>query len=322
VNWKEFVTDYLTFSKKERLGTLVVLGIVLLIFFLPAFISSSSGNKPIQNDTSWVAAVKQLQTYQDSTQQLKYVGTDQASAYQYDRSASPNENHTPRELFYFDPNTLSATDWKRLGLRDKTINTIHNYISKGGKFKKPEDLKKIYGLFADEFNRIAPYIRIVAANPESGYSTVSNTNEVKYKPGNAGSLRIKDVDINSADTTAFIALPGIGSKLAARIINFRDKLGGFFSINQIGEIYALPDSTFQKIKLYLKVETNAIKKININTAGIEELKAHPYIKYNFANSIIAYRNQHGPFTAIQDLKKIMIITDDVYSKMAPYLTIQ
>ena len=103
------------------------------------------------------------------------------------------------------------------------------------------------------------------------------------------------IDINTADTSAFISLPGIGSKLAARIVNFRDKLGGFYSIDQVGETFGLPDSTFQKIKQYLKLENTSIKKININTATVDELKAHPYIKYSVANPIIAYRNEHGPF---------------------------
>jgi DNA uptake protein ComE-like DNA-binding protein len=73
------------------------------------------------------------------------------------------------------------------------------------------------------------------------------------------------IDINSADTTSFIALPGIGSKLAARIINFRDKLGGFYSVAQVGETFGLPDSTFQKIKQYLKLENTVLPEKLIST---------------------------------------------------------
>jgi len=89
----------------------------------------------------------------------------------------------------------------------------------------------------------------------------------------------------------------------------------------VGETYGLPDSSFQKIRQYLKLETVSVRKININNATLDELKAHPYIRYNVANPIIAYRNEHGSFTRIDDLKKIMAVTDEVYNKISPYLTI-
>ena len=116
--------------------------------------------------------------------------------------------------------------------------------------------------------------------------------------------------------------PGIGSKLANRIITFREKLGGFYKVEQVAETFALPDSTFQKIKDKLIITNNEVKKLNINTAGLDELKIHPYIMYIIANAIVQYRNQHGNFSAISDIKKIMIITDDIYIKLSPYLTVK
>ena len=129
------------------------------------------------------------------------------------------------------------------------------------------------------------------------------------------------VDINTADTSAFIALPGIGNKLALRIVNFRDKLGGFYSIDQIGETYGLPDSVFRKIKPFLNLETNLVKKFNINTATKDEMKSHPYIKWNLANAIVEYRNQHGNFSSLEDLKKISLITTEVFDKIKFYLAL-
>jgi competence ComEA-like helix-hairpin-helix protein len=129
------------------------------------------------------------------------------------------------------------------------------------------------------------------------------------------------VDINTADTSAFIALPGIGNKLALRIVNFRDKLGGFYSIDQIGETYGLPDSVFRKIKPFLKFETNLVKKFNINTATKDEMKSHPYIKWNLANAIVEYRNQHGNFSSLEDLKKVSLITTEVFDKIKFYLAL-
>ena len=127
------------------------------------------------------------------------------------------------------------------------------------------------------------------------------------------------IDINLADTGAFIALPGIGSRLAERIVKFREKLGGFYSIEQIGEVYGLADTVFQKNKPLFQLSSRSFKKININTASLDELKAHPYIRFDIAKSIIAYREQHGAFTSIEDLKKLVLMTDAIYTKVYPYL---
>ncbi len=101
-------------------------------------------------------------------------------------------------------------------------------------------------------------------------STTAYTSQVFTAPEKKsfGSNNIS-IDINEADTTAFIALPGIGSKLAQRIINFRTKLGGFYSIDQVRETFGLPDSTFRKIQKQLTYHNSTIQKININALTIE-----------------------------------------------------
>ncbi len=131
----------------------------------------------------------------------------------------------------------------------------------------------------------------------------------------------KIIDINMADTTVFISLPGIGSKLATRIVTYREKLHGFHSVEQVAETFGLPDSTFQKIKPRLVVSDSAITKININKATAEDLKT-PYINYNLANIIFQYRVQHGPYKNLADLKKIMLIDDVLLNKISPYLTLE
>lgn len=324
VKWNEFVNDYLNFTRKERIGILIVAVFILIIYFLPTVLPSSVSSNPSQPDTAWIAAVKKLEIKDSSFSNDEYKNDDDGNsyAYQYDRKKSNSyENNVIKgELFNFDPNTTSSADWKRLGLRDKTIQTIQNYLSKGGHFYKPEDLQKVYGLYKNEYERLLPYVKI---EPKT---LISNEQFASSKPKDETPTKTyvakySVIDINSADTSAFISLPGIGSKLASRIITFRDKLGGFYSIDQIGETYGLPDSTFQKIKQYLKLDNSSVKKININTATVDELKAHPYIKFSLANPIIAYRNEHGEFSKIEDIKKVMAVTDEIYKKIAPYLTL-
>ena len=204
-------------------------------------------------------------------------------------------------------------------MRDKTNSTIQNYINKGGKFRSVEDLKKIYGLHDEEYERISPYVKI-----ENQVSDINNKTWPSSSFSNSSNKRNYHgdiIDINNADTTTFMQLPGIGGKLANRIITLRERLGGFFSVDQIAETYALQDSMFIKIKPFLKTNSE-VKKININTADVNILKQHPYIKWNLANAIIQYRNQHGAYKSVNDLQQIAIATPEMFKKIAPYLRIE
>ena len=320
MNWKEIIADYFTFTRRERIGIIITLLVIFYTGIFTLFLFFKRGQKLDLPDTTWITAIKKLEQ-KESYPDCRNHDDGENYAYQYDPSKTSNDNKPAGELFHFDPNTLSKEGWQKLGIRDRTIKTIENYLSKGGHFRKPEDLQRVYGLRKNEFERLAPFIKIQLESKEETKknSAVKNSLAENYVP--LKSYRSLPVDINSADTSAFIALPGIGSKLASRIINFRDKLGGFYSIEQVRETFGLPDSTFQKIKENLALTTSSIKKININTATTDELKSHPYIKWNIANTVIAYRNEHGAFSNIEDIKKIMIITNDVYTKVAPYLSV-
>jgi len=319
MKWKQIVADYFTFSQKDRVAIICLVFLILIIFFLPQIISTPSKSTLVATDTALLKATELLNQDDSSGYPVGEMPEETNSYYyQFDRTKSAYFSNSTPELFYFDPNTLSVAGWQKLGVRDKTITTIQNYLGKGGIIKKPEDLKKIYGLSLKEYERLAPFIKIIS--PEKN-SYAGNSFEKKGVPKSI-SPKYNEIEINTADTTAFIALPGIGSKLAFRIINFREKLGGFYSIEQISETFGLPDSTFQKIKQYLKLENSFLRKININTATVDELKAHPYIRYSLANPIVAYRNQHGAFEKIDDLKKIMVVTDELYNKISPYLAIE
>jgi len=316
--WKQFVSQYLNFTRKERRGIITLLALIIFFILVPFLYPLFIKSKPVNAESFKKEIASLTIQQQDSVKPYAQKNYDDDNFPNYYQPSEKNftEKKINGELFYFDPNTASPADWQKLGLRDKTIITIQNYLSKGGHFYKPEDIGKIWGLHADEVQRLLPYVLIVPK--ENNYSQKNYEAKTYEKAGNTPTV----IDVNIADTTAFIALPGIGSKLAQRIINFRDKLGGFYTTVQVAETYGLPDSTFQKIKSRLSVSTAAIKKININTAAVDEMKTHPYIRYNLANAIVQYRSQHGNFTAVADIKKIMMVTDDIFVKAAPYLTVE
>lgn len=313
--WREFLKDYFNFTKKERKGIIYTIALILILilfsFFSPYFIK----RQPIDH-AQFEKEIAQLRA-DSSTKKLYASNAD--DEYFNDRTSYQFIKNKKVKAFFFDPNTATVNDWLRLGIKQRTAETIQKYIAKGGRFHQPEDLKKIWGLGKDDIDRLLPYVTI--KNPEKGFQFAKNKEYTEPNPTYT-SRTIEKIDINLADTTAFIALPGIGSKLSKRIIAFREKLGGFYSINQVAETYLLPDSTFQKVKPYLVVGSTSIKRININTASVNEMKAHPYIRYNLANTIFQYRQQHGNFNSIEGIKKILIITDEIYLKIAPYLIVE
>lgn len=127
------------------------------------------------------------------------------------------------------------------------------------------------------------------------------------------------LDINTADSALWEALPGIGPVLAGRIVRFRDKLGGFYAISQIGETYGLPDSTFNKIQPYLRLTKVSLKKLDLNRMDEKSLARHPYIRYKLARLIVLYRSNHGPFSRPEELLGIPLVNDSIYRKIEHYI---
>lgn len=309
---------YLDLTRKYRRGTFVLLTIVLLLCAIPfvyPLVVKKENNYAGMDST--LASLQARQPANNKNYNKDY--SEEQRPYDepsYQRSYYKKENKG--SLFYFDPNTISADGWKKLGLRDKTIATIMNYRNKGGKFKEPGDIKKIWGLPAQDAERLMPYVNIASDSKATVAKNYSNSFPERKQFSNTKTYA--PVSINLSDTSDWIALPGIGSKLSQRIVNFREKLGGFYSVEQVGETFGLPDSVFQKIKPWLQVSGD-IKKIYINSATIEELKAHPYIRYQLGNTILQYRAQHGNYKHITDLKKIMSLDEATYNRLSPYLSV-
>jgi competence protein ComEA len=311
MQWKEAIKEYLTFGKRDRIGVITVFLLIGIIYALPYLFAEKNERFPAKQTSVLVKAMDTLAGKQrDKDYTRSYDENDNEFQYQ----PTLTKSFANDELFRFDPNTLSIEGWQKLGLSEKTSKTIDKYRSKGGKFYKPEDIKKIWGMPEGFYERVKYYIMM--APVQNNYQQNSFEKLAYTEP----EKEVVIVNINEADTSAFIALRGIGSKLAARIVNFRDKLGGFYSVDQVGETYGLPDSTFQKIKASMQL-AGSVKKLNINTASKDELKTHPYIKWNLANAIVEYRNQHGAFKSLDDLKNIAVINEANFKKVVHYLSL-
>jgi competence protein ComEA len=152
--WKSFLSDYLNFTKKERIAILVLLFLIILFILLPFFFPLFIQHKPT-DDTSFKKQIDMLILKQaDSTDKFAKRNFDENEYQNYREPAAKNyyAKKSKGELFNFDPNTLDVAGWKRLGLRDKTIATIQNFIAKGGKFYKPAGISKIWGCMKRRHN--------------------------------------------------------------------------------------------------------------------------------------------------------------------------
>jgi competence protein ComEA len=296
-NWK----DYFSFPKKLRNALFALLLVMVLeiatLFYLHFSPSSSTPTNfsEFQKEIDAFYASKKTDTINDHLLQ------------------DNSETITP-ELFAFNPNNLPEEDWKRLGFTDKQIHVIKNYEQKGGRFQTKADVKKMYSISAEQFASIEPYLQI--PNPQSADSSSHKITYKKYE------RPVVIVDVGTADSLELLKLPAVGPSFARRIFNYREKLGGFYSINQLKEVWNLTDSIFQIISPHavLKDSSN-VRKIDINTADYKTFNMHPYIDKSQAYAIIAYRNQHGPFHSIEDIKKVALFNEELYSKLAPYLKI-
>ena len=294
---KRVLKDYLTFSRKERVALIIFLILIGIFIVLPYFIKIKR-SKPV------VDLVLQQQIMQ--LQQLSHLR---------DSAEGKVDSVGMSELFEFDPNTLTFAEWKRLGIQEKTIRTIINYRNKGGKFYKPDDLRKIWGLSKDVADKIVPFVRISATFDQSSQHYFHQQKWV-------ASSAIGVLDINTATVDQFMQIPGLEHSLAYRIINYKENVGGFSCVAQIRNVFGMTDSIYQLILPHVQTQPATLKRININTATYYELSQNPFIRKDVANAIIIYRNQHGLYHQIDDIKKIAFITEEIFLQIVPYLKVE
>ncbi len=127
------------------------------------------------------------------------------------------------------------------------------------------------------------------------------------------------MDLNSCTPVELEALRGIGPFYAEQLIDYRDRLGGFTSTAQFTEVPKVPDSVFSKLDGLLEVDLGQVRKIRINTVTAERLGAHPYLTRRQANTIVSYRDNHGPFRTSADLLATVVVTPKLERALAPYL---
>ena len=288
---KSRIKNYLTISKKEWNGMVILVILIAGVLAAPYVYQVFRKDNTI-NYKEFDKALAQLS-------KAGYLNNDTSS------NGLPDRHFSDPVRFPFNPNLLSIKQWRQLGLSDRQAKTIKHYEAKGGRFYTRADLKKIYGISADDYKRLEPYIVI----PE----TASDLKKLK-----SGEI----IELNRTDSAKLTKIKGIGPSFAVQIIRYRNRLGGFVNIEQLMEVYGMDTATYATIKGRLFVNPGGVKKLHINNISFNQLRIFPYFSYKQVNAIIAYRNQHGNYQAIADLKNIPLLDDKILRKIEPYLTFE
>lgn len=334
--FQSLIRDYFGFSHKEARGFVVLIFLTLLCLFIPFLYRFVADRKPV--DTS-AADQHKLDSL------VALMKTEEAKQPQFsNRSAQEKttaERFSEPKLFTFDPNTVSVAGWQQLGLPRWMAERIEKYRSKGGQFRKKEDLLRIYDFPPDLYEQLEPYITLKQAKngpafgkdrdesqfssnrfgkPYETYNRADNRPAFTERPAKLNAARpvLQPFDINTADTSQLIALKGIGATLAGRIVKFRDALGGFVSTAQFRDIYGLDSLALEELEKFGKIQS-AVRKIPVNTASAEELDRHPFLSRRQAQIIVSYREQHGAYTSAESLKPIRMLDAKTIEKLTPYL---
>jgi competence protein ComEA len=294
---RKFIRDFFGFSGREINGFLILLLFMLLII----------SSEPLY---SWWASHR----VEDFTHERRKLDS-LIALWEFPVETDPRDSRD--SLFNFNPNKVSQDDFVALGVSRHLATRIASYRQKGGTFRVKADLLKIYGFDSTLYAKLYPFILL----PDKK----SLQRELQHEKQSVQSQKnqFARFDINQADTIQLKSVYGIGTKLAGRIIKFRDALGGFIKMEQLTTVYGLDSATVQQLvkKSFISADFTP-RKVNLNTANEQELSAHPYIHRSAAKAIVAWRFQHGNFTDAQDLAKLKVITTEDINKLLPYLKIQ
>ncbi len=204
----------------------------------------------------------------------------------------------------FDPNSASSADLKQFGFSNYQANNLLGYREKGGVFHNTTDVLKIYGIDSAFYERISKYILI---QPIEVKKVLEPKSEIS-------------IELNTADSVDLLQLKGIGATYAARIIKYRNLLGGYYSKKQLSEIYNFPEETYARIQSQIDVDTLQIVKLRVNFAEFSELIRHPYLNKVQVTALLDSRETNGPLKNISELHEIKAFDIETIKKISPYIT--
>ena len=272
------IKKYFNFSREQRTGILLLLGIIIVLQLIYFFVDFSSMSKTSPEKEHWLS----LQSQIDSMKKQKV-------------------DYIPK-IYPFNPNFISDYKGYKLGMSVAEIDRLLAFRKENKYVNSPKEFQAVTKVSDSLLNAISHYFKF----PD----WVNNKKEFpayKKYPNSAFSKKEKIViiDINQATQEDLIKIYGIGEAISIRILKFKESLGGFVSMEQMSDVWGLSPEVIENLNTHFKVSVNpSVKKMDINNASIKELSLFPYFKYPISKNIVTFRSMNGDIKNIEDLTKI------------------
>ena len=281
-------------SIRNRRGVFVFLLLALAFVFIPRILMSLRPDPSIELKAEEVRELRN-----ESARQLKKF--DNRFKKKQPRKYSP-------PITRFDPNTYTKADWMKLGLSSKQADVVLSFAKR--RIRSNEELSRIF-VIPEELYEL---IKDSTYYPEKVSAVMSSNVPMKTS-------KSITININVADQIELEKIPGVGPFYAKNILKYRERLGGFVKKEQLLEVWKMDVEKYNAIEMFVEVQGNQVRKITLNTATAEELKSHPYLNWNIANSIVKIRVKKGKFTTIDDIRESVLIDEELFEKIKPYLSL-
>lgn len=302
-------------SKQERTGVIVLSSVLLIMISGDVFFDRIFPEKGevIHPDT--------LLYYQELLIELENDLVPNSKTTKLGKSLTKNETKTiPMKPSSFDPNELDLNEWQDLGFSEKQSQSILRYKKQIGGFKTKEQVAGSYMISLEKYEELEPFISIKTID-NGELSKAAKYDDKELTPIKESISEKVYIELNSADSIELLKLKGIGPFYASKIIEYRNELGDFVSVEQLLEIWKFDSLKLAGIKNNIWIDTSDVRKLHINIDSLSILKSHPYLDWNHSKAIVNYREQHGVYRAKSDLLKIVIFNDSLLNKLYPYISL-
>ena len=302
--WK----DFFYYSRSERRAVYFLLFLIALLLVAIIFYSKrdNASSDLVENSAevdSFLADVKKVKEYSVKESQDDY-----------------SDAHRTGLLFEFDPSSADSIELSRLGLPSYVVKNVLKYRAKGGRFKTPASFSKIYGLTPELFAELEPYIRIpeqlsarkrkqVFPKTDSIRVEIRQQSSEKYSKGT-------QVDVNMADTMELKKIPGIGSVIARNIVAYRQRLGGFYDLEQLLEVRFFTPELLE----WFVLGDSQVNKLRVNRESLDKLRAHPYLNFYQAKIIVEHRKKRGEIKSLSQLSLYEEFTEKDLKRLSAYFS--
>ncbi len=277
-------------SVNTKKGVFLLLGLIVVIAILPRIFLKDE--------------IPQIEITKISEGNLSKLDQRNTDVRTYSKKSPRQRFKTPASRFY--PEKYSTNEWMNLGLSRKQAEVVCRMVKNG--VRSESYLKKIYVIPEELFELIKDSV----IYQSGGQTEIPSSNE---KPV------LKQIELNSATKEDLISLPGVGEYIAGRILDYRNRLKGYCTPEQLMELKKIDLALYNKLEPRITVDGSIIDKLKINSVTSEELAAHPYISWNVANSIVKIREQKGVYRNLEEIKSSVLVDEELFSKLKPYISL-